>query len=188
MRSLFRSANSLKQRPRAGIKKHLRGQSAQRHRIPLTARCTVMNLHGFTRLRGRHNREDLVHRSVAAARNRHSCPAVNPDRYLAAPTQRGQSSTFCSYSETGGLVIEVRYCFNRSRIVLPRFYRQRTLAGCWTKIFGIEPLTQPVRLAKSLQPSGSQQDCINLPFGQLSQARIHIAAKLDCLNIRSQSF
>ena len=69
----------------------------------------------------------------------------------------------------------------------PRFYPQCSLARCGTESLGVKPLAHPVGLAQPVKAGGGLQNGIHLPFSQLAQAGVNIAAKLDSLNVRAKS-
>ena len=71
-------------------------------------------------------------------------------------------------------------------IVLAGLDAQRALAGGGAKIFGIEALADPIGFAQAVEAGGGEQNRVDLAFGQLAQARIHVAAKFDGLNVGAQ--
>ena len=108
---------------------------------------------------------------------------MNADGNLAAAAQGSQRGALGGHGKARICVVEKRYGLDGRGIVLARLNAQRTLAGRRAKIFGIEPLANPIGLAQPIESCGSQQNRLHLTLGQLAQPRVNIAAKLHRLNV-----
>jgi hypothetical protein len=108
---------------------------------------------------------------------------MNADGDLAAAAQSSQRGALGGYGKARAGVVEKRYGCDGRGIALARLNAQRTLTCRWAKVFGIEPLADPVGLAQPVQSRGGEQNRVHLALGQLAQACVNVAAKLYCRNI-----
>ena len=114
-------------------------------------------------------------------------PAMNANRNLAASAQRRQRRPLGRHGKARRRIVEKRNRRNRCRIVLARLDPQRPLPRRRAKILSAPAVSpHPLGLFQPVQSRRGQQNRIHLPFGQLAQPRIHIAAKLYRLNVRPQ--
>ena len=112
---------------------------------------------------------------------------MDADGYLATAAQSGQRRALGGNGKTSRRMIKERNSVDGGLVALAGFNAQRSLTRGRTKILRIEFLAQPIGLAQPLKAGGRQQDRFHLALGKLAQARVHIAAKLDGVNVGPQS-
>ena len=139
-----------------------------------------MDAHGLSCLRSGDDGKDLVPElsSLCFAR-----AAMNADGNLATSAESGKRSPFDGYGKARGRMVEEVYGGNGDSIVLSGLDAQRTLPSRGTKNLRIESLANPLGFFQSVKACRGQQNRIDLVLGQLAQAGVHVAAKLDCLDV-----
>ena len=111
---------------------------------------------------------------------------MNADGNLATAAESGESRALRSDGKARVGVVEEGNGRKGFHVAFANLDTQGSLAGGGAKIFRVEALANVVGFAQAVEAGGSEQDRVDLAFGELAQARIHVAAKLDGLNVLAQ--
>jgi hypothetical protein len=108
---------------------------------------------------------------------------MNPDRNLAAASERGKGRTLNRDREVRVLIVEKPKRLQGSRIILPGFDSKRSLPSRGAKVLRLKPFPDPLGFLEPVKTGSGQQDRIHLALCKLAQSCVHVAAKLDSFNI-----
>ena len=111
---------------------------------------------------------------------------MNADRNLASAAECGQSGTFRRHRKARIGVVKESHGSKGLDIAFANLEAQRSLARCGAKFFRIEAFADVIGLAQSVESGSGEQNRVHLPLGELAQSRVHVAAKLDRLNVFAQ--
>jgi hypothetical protein len=112
---------------------------------------------------------------------------MNSDGNLATAAESGQGRALRRNCEARVGVVEEGTAASVSTSPL-RISMASALAGGRTKILRIETLADPIGFAETVESGGGEQNRVHLALGQLAQARVDVAAKLDGLNVGRKAF
>jgi hypothetical protein len=83
-------------------------------------------------------------------------------------------------------VVKRRGHLDRLSVIGADLQRQGALSDGWKHGVRLQDLRRPLQVAQAGQPGGGQDGRVHLPLLHLAQARVHVAAQVNHLQVRPQ--